>query len=1319
MLTAERTLQNLAELQLPGGYSFDALYVGSGAQEILAVATDQTPTVADVRLIHKERDGRRNIVLYVAVTSPRGAFVLGPTSESSLTGPLAVDQAQRILQAGIEEPTALAARRRLNNLLDQIDDPDDLPGITAAGLFAPHYLATTMADNQDWPNHTARAQPLLNMRSTELIEQLGYNLQALGSGALLLNTDSGSVQALAVLMDEREGFDAAADRFGSSPVQYGLARAQQERVPWLIVLRGAQLRLYPARPDIGIGRRSQTDTYFEIDLSVVNEQTSGFLTLVFSAGALGSKGAVQELLDGSARYAADLGTRLRESVYDDVVPTLAVAVADEVQRITGSRDLDTAYRLTLKILFRLLFQVYAEDQGLLPYGRNARFTEHSLTKLANDFVNDPDRAFDSESRAIWDGLKQVWGVIDTGNAAWNIPAYNGGLFGTDRELYPDGHLIDQMILNDSAVGKSLFSLLTEAREQDGDFLVIDFRSISVRDFGSIYEGLLESELSVANSNLTVNKKGQYLPSEDENEVIVRAGDVYFRNTSGERKSTGSYFTKPLAVEHLLERALDPVLRTHLTEVKQLVDDDKAAEAAEKFFDFRIADLAMGSGHFLIAAIDRMELQMAAFLSESPIAAVTQELDRLEAAARRALGENSDDYEIEPSALLRRQIARRCVYGVDVNEIAVELARLAVWIHTFVPGLPISSLDHTLLHGNSLTGIGDIEEALDALEPNRQAGAMSFFATEIEDVLEDARQLLVNAANSAEATKAEVQEAAKIAAEARKLAGPSRLLFDAAIAVRTGELQLSSGSAEDIRKLASQADIQNRLNALQLIHMPFAFPEVFLRTNPGFDVLLGNPPWKKPKVEEDRWWNLRFRGLLSLPMAERNSAIDGLKRQNHDLLEQYERELFQSEQIRSALASGPFPGIAVGDIDVFKAFAWRNWQLLREGGAVGIVLPRKIMGSPGSSEWRKAIWNQGAVSEVTTLVNDKRWLFDMEPRYTVSLLVLERSQLKNIKLAGPFYSEAEYLERASDPYELDKETVGDWSEDLVVPLIRDRSAGNLYSKFRQFPRLENHPHFGFERVREIESSQKTRFSTDLVDPVSDLPVLTGKSFDIWQPDKGSPYGFAKPGLANQLLKESKSKPTFVGMQFQSVDDLPLSRARIMVRDVARFSDTRTIICCLVPPGVTGIEKAPYLLRRSGSARDEAYLLGVMSSRIFDWFARCLVELSVTKGLLHSLPVPVVEDGNELKKMLIDASGRLAAVDSRFSIWANEVGVEVGSVTTESERQFLIEQIDAIVAHFFELSVPEVELIFSTFHRGWDYELHLANVKRIYGQLAQAR
>ena len=120
---------------------------------------------------------------------------------------------------------------------------------------------------------------------------------------------------------------------------------------------------------------------------------------------------------------------------------------------------------------------------------------------------------------------------------------------------------------------------------------------------------------------------------------------------------------------------------------------------------------------------------------------------------------------EPSALLRRQIARRCIYGIDINEVAVELARVAVWIHTFVPGLPMSSLDHTLVCANSLTGIGTIDEALDALDPKRKKGKPSILIVEIEQTLEDARRLLVDAANSSEATKAEVRQAAEAAAKA--------------------------------------------------------------------------------------------------------------------------------------------------------------------------------------------------------------------------------------------------------------------------------------------------------------------------------------------------------------------------------------------------------------------------------------------------------------------------------------------------------------------------------------------------------------------------
>ena len=202
-----------------------------------------------------------------------------------------------------------------------------------------------------------------------------------------------------------------------------------------------------------------------------------------------------------------------------------------------------------------------------------------------------------------------------------------------------------------------------------------------------------------------------------------------------------------------------------------------AGAAEAFFDFRVADLAMGSGHFLVAVVDHIEAGMAAFLTEHHLPDIVNELRRLEGSARDALGDAQADYEIEPSALLRRQIARRCIYGIDLNPIAVELARVAMWIHTFVPGLPMSSLNHNLVTSNSLTGIGTIDEALEALEPDRKAGMPSLFSLEIEQALEEARKVLVDAANTSEATKAEVRQAIEAAVEAEKRAAPTRLLFD--------------------------------------------------------------------------------------------------------------------------------------------------------------------------------------------------------------------------------------------------------------------------------------------------------------------------------------------------------------------------------------------------------------------------------------------------------------------------------------------------------------------------------------------------------------
>lgn len=153
---------------------------------------------------------------------------------------------------------------------------------------------------------------------------------------------------------------------------HGLTIAAKEELPWLIVQRGTQIRLYPASPDVGVGRKGQGETYAELDLAILPGAEAAYLSLLFAPDALRRGGTVEEILKSSENFAADLGQRLRTRVYEKVVPALAVAVADKMNARTED-ELAEAYHRNLVILFRLLFLAYAEDRRLLPYERNSRY----------------------------------------------------------------------------------------------------------------------------------------------------------------------------------------------------------------------------------------------------------------------------------------------------------------------------------------------------------------------------------------------------------------------------------------------------------------------------------------------------------------------------------------------------------------------------------------------------------------------------------------------------------------------------------------------------------------------------------------------------------------------------------------------------------------------------------------------------------------------------------------------------------------------------------------------------------------------------------
>lgn len=1324
------------EKKAPPGLKPEFVFIGSGDHGLEVALADSSarPRVEDVRKLWKARHAGRPSPVLLVVTHDSKAAICGPVGDNPpVISDLGLDQVERLCSAALAEPNRHSAVRFLVAMLDGLHTTELLPGVRNMGMLATHELRTGVPARTDWDPSCGRSKKLLSMKGRQLIEGLGFGVETLSTTSSVLTID-GAKRVVAVFLDEGEGFEDPVTRFnGISPVSNALALADRENLPWVVLTRGRQIRLYSARPDIGVGRKGRAETFVELNLALLPEEAAGYLSLLFSPEALAEGGTFEQILKTSADHAAALGQRLRERVYFEAVPNLAKAVAQRVG--TGSdlteEELQSAYEQTLVILFRLLFVAYAEDKDLLPYRTNSRYEHHSLKRLARDlsdrrFASSEQLEFDSEATDLWDQVRSLWKAVDKGNADWGVPVYDGGLFSDDPEINPPSKGLKDLNLTNTEMGPALFALLVN-RSEDESYGPVDFRSLSVREFGTIYEGLLESRLSVAPSDLTVDARGNYVPvTKKSQEIHVDEGAVYFHNRSGSRKSTGSYFTKPFAVEHLLNNALEPALEDHVARLLTLHEAGDEAALAEAFFDFRCADLAMGSGHFLVAAVDRIEARLSAFLALHPVAPVNAELERLRSAALKALGDLADGIEIEHTSLLRRQVARRCIYGIDLNSIAVELARLAVWIHTFVPGLPLSFLDHNLVEGNSLTGIATLDEALEVLDPatNAQLGG-SLIGGRIEAFLKEAEGLLHRVARISETTKAEVDATREAWDDAAEAIEPARKLFDLVVAARLGEIDPPVEISEGAISSHPELELAERIaGELQALHLPIAFPEVFLRERPGFDCILGNPPWEKLHVEEHGFWALRFPGLRALTIARQNAEVKKLRRQRPDLVAELETEVEIADRMRATLMKGPYPELGSGHPDLYKAFCWRFWQLCRTGGAIGVVLPRSALSASGSAQWRQVVLDKGIFTDVTLLTNTGGWVFDdAEYRYTMALVSMRKGPEVSgkIALSGPFANYASYLaaiRRLSKP-ELSVEDLLSWSSNASFPMFPSVNAQKIYMKMRKHPRFDSKAFSWHTRPLQgdLNSTTGKRFmKLNPSDTAGLWPVYKGASFNLWVPDTSEYYAWADPQSITRLLQERRqlqsrrTNSIFSHFSQDVIADpsaLPCVRPRIAFRRIARSTDSRTVIACLIPPHVILTDVAPYLVWAKGEARDEAFLLGVLSSIPLDWAARRVVETHVDFHVLDSFPIPNPDRDSPLRRRVEELAGRLAAVDNRYKDWAAEIGVPVAS-TDQGNSEDLVVELDAAVGLLYGLDTSELAHIFETFHAGWPFEDRLKRV-----------
>jgi Eco57I restriction-modification methylase len=442
-----------------------------------------------------------------------------------------------------------------------------------------------------------------------------------------------------------------------------------------------------------------------------------------------------------ARVTRDLSKLVFRDLYPHLVAALHCHDAARPAAI-DARYLEEIRQGGLVLLYRLLFVVYAEDRDLLP-DRQEPYKSYSLTTMRGDIAERIARAqaFSSTLATYWPKLKAVFKAIAEGDDTLGIPPYNGGLFARDS-----APVLDRVDLPDAVVAELIYKL-SHRVEEDGKPRYINYRDLTVQQLGTIYERTLEFGL-------------RYEPSTDT--VLVDADDTA-------RHESGSYYTPDNLVSLIIEKAVGPFVEERLdafrSEAAKLAKDKRPLEArlamlqgldpALGILELKICDPSMGSGHFLVNLVDWLADKALSAIAEaelivdwsdkpyrSPVLASIEQT-RTDIIRQATIHkwpfviEHLDDRHI-----VRRTILKRCIYGVDKNPMAVELAKVALWLHTFTVGAPLSFLDHHLRCGNSLFGFW-VREAIDRLskwggellinEPMQKAMAQALAMQKLERV----------------------------------------------------------------------------------------------------------------------------------------------------------------------------------------------------------------------------------------------------------------------------------------------------------------------------------------------------------------------------------------------------------------------------------------------------------------------------------------------------------------------------------------------------------------------------------------------------------
>lgn len=799
---------------------------------------------------------------------------------------------------------------------------------------------------------------------------------------------------------------------------------------WGILTNGRLWRLYH------LGSRNPQDDYFELDLPALLgiepyaddlfaapvEERPHWLkvfALMFATGAfvpgLDGRTFHQVSRDQGRYFEERVADDLSKVIFGSVFPQLAMAIRagdPDHPEITDRAYLAQIKTASLVLLYRLLFILYAEDRDLLPI-RDDRYDDYGLRlKVRNDVARrlDANDVLSETGRAYWNHTKDLFRLIALGDASIGLPPYNGGLF--DDSQAP---LLGRVHLPDKAFANVIDGL--GRVERDGRRHYVNYRDLSVRQLGSVYERLLEYDLV-----------------EEDGELLVRLNPFA-------RKGSGSYYTPDDLVRLIVERTIGPLveerLSTFMTRAEQLAHDTRPkSERLERLAEvdpaievlrLKVCDPAMGSGHFLVDVVDYLA-NKASEAAEAAREAVewgeyqSPVRDRIEAIRDNILDQATRggwvvrDDQLEDAQIIRRMILKRVIHGVDKNPMAVELAKVSLWLHTFTVGAPLSFLDHHLRCGDSLFG-ETVRSVMDRLS---EKGALFINSAVARAKTTAAGMDKIERLTDADI--AEVHESASIfdtiAEATRPLSAFMDLMhafrwldrgekadraaidaylfeqFGDPLKIATGEIpveQPTDGNAglfaEQERFPALLKDARDLIAEERFLHWEVAFPGIWNdweSTEPrgGFDAVVGNPPWDRIKFQEVEWFAARKPEIAHAgTAATRKRMVADLKAASDPLAIDYDKAVGRAEAAsRVARGSGVYPLLSGGDTNLYSLFVERALSLVKPDGIAGLLVPSGIASDKTASTFFKSVAGSSRLSTLFDFENKKVFFPDIHASF---------------------------------------------------------------------------------------------------------------------------------------------------------------------------------------------------------------------------------------------------------------------------------------------------------------------------------------------------